>query len=68
MTTNEASMAVECHIVYEGQLHCIATHGPSGARLATDAPVAAFCLFGVALLVGVMPALPPSTSRLSTIR
>lgn len=32
-------MAVEINIVYEGQLHCAATHGPSGATLATDAPV-----------------------------
>ena len=32
-------MAVEIDIVYEGQLHCVATHGPSGATLASDAPV-----------------------------
>ena len=32
-------MAVEINLVYEGQLHCVATHGPSGATLATDAPV-----------------------------
>lgn len=32
-------MAVEIHITYEGQLHCSAKHGPSGATLATDAPV-----------------------------
>ena len=32
-------MAVEIDLVYEGQLHCVATHGPSGATLATDAPV-----------------------------
>src|SRR3954451_21240709 len=29
---------VEIKTVYEGQLHCTATHGPSGAVLATDAP------------------------------
>ena len=32
-------MAVEIDLVYEGQLRCAATHGPSGAKLATDAPV-----------------------------
>ena len=32
-------MAVEINIVYEGQLRCVATHGPSGATLSTDAPV-----------------------------
>lgn len=32
-------MAVEINLVYEGRLHCVATHGPSGATLATDAPV-----------------------------
>ncbi len=31
-------MAVETDIVYEGQLHCTATHGPSGQKLGTDAP------------------------------
>ncbi len=30
---------VEVTIDYEGQLRCIAEHGPSGSRLATDAPV-----------------------------
>ena len=32
-------MAVDIDLIYEGQLHCVATHGPSGATLATDAPV-----------------------------
>lgn len=32
-------MAVEINVTYEGQLRCAATHGPSGATLATDAPV-----------------------------
>jgi putative redox protein len=31
-------MAVEIEAVYEGDLHCTAVHGPSGDRLATDAP------------------------------
>jgi putative redox protein len=26
-------------VVYQGDLHCEATHGPSGASLATDAPL-----------------------------
>jgi putative redox protein len=30
---------VEIRIAYEGELRCRATHGPSGAELATDAPV-----------------------------
>ena len=30
---------VEMEIVYEGDLHCRARHGPSGAELATDAPL-----------------------------
>jgi putative redox protein len=32
-------MAVKIEAVYEGDLHCNAVHGPSGDRLATDAPV-----------------------------
>ena len=30
---------VKISVRYEGQLHCSATHGPSGAKLETDAPV-----------------------------
>ncbi len=30
---------VEITLVYEGQLRCAATHGPSGTTLITDAPV-----------------------------
>jgi len=29
---------VEMEIVYEGNLHCRARHGPSGSEMATDAP------------------------------
>ncbi len=32
-------MAVEITVVYEGELHCHATHGPSKQGLKTDAPV-----------------------------
>jgi putative redox protein len=32
-------MAVEVDIVYEGNLRCIPTHGPSRDSIATDAPV-----------------------------
>jgi putative redox protein len=32
-------MPVEINVVYEGGLHCAATHGPSKQNLATDAPV-----------------------------
>jgi len=32
-------MAVEMDIVYEGDLRCSATHGPSRERIITDAPV-----------------------------
>ena len=30
---------VDIKISYEGELHCDATHGPSGSRLQTDAPI-----------------------------
>lgn len=30
---------IEIRIDYEGQLHCAAVHGPSGATICTDAPV-----------------------------
>ncbi|NBS79801.1 OsmC family peroxiredoxin, partial [bacterium] len=30
---------VKISVRYEGQLHCQAVHGPSGTKLATDAPV-----------------------------
>lgn len=29
---------VPMKVVYEGGLHCLLTHGPSGSRIATDAP------------------------------
>jgi putative redox protein len=31
-------MSVPIDVVYEGELHCTATHGPSGETLTTDAP------------------------------
>ncbi len=30
---------VEITVQYEGDLHCVASHGPSGSKIATDAPV-----------------------------
>lgn len=30
---------VKCTITYQGNLHCALEHGPSGASVATDAPV-----------------------------
>ena len=32
-------MSVRISVRYEGQLHCEAVHGPSGTKLATDAPL-----------------------------
>ena len=32
-------MAVRVDVTYDGDLHCIAVHGPSGDRMITDAPV-----------------------------
>jgi len=32
-------MGVRVDVVYEGDLHCTAIHGPSGDRIVTDAPV-----------------------------
>ena len=32
-------MTVRVEVVYEGDLHCVATHGPSGDTITTDAPV-----------------------------
>lgn len=29
---------VKVSVIYEGNFHCLAVHGPSGASLATDAP------------------------------
>jgi uncharacterized OsmC-like protein len=31
-------MGVSMKVVYEGQLHCELTHGPSGTKISTDAP------------------------------
>ena len=35
----DPALSVKISVRYEGQLHCEAVHGPSGTRLATDAPV-----------------------------
>ena len=40
---------VEVNIIYEGSLRCVATHGPSGITLATDAPVVKINPAGCAL-------------------
>ena len=32
-------VSVEMDITYEGDLHCLASHGPSGQTITTDAPV-----------------------------
>ncbi len=32
-------MSVEVDIVYQGELHCTATHGPSHQSISTDAPL-----------------------------
>ncbi|MDA0667476.1 MAG: OsmC family protein [Planctomycetota bacterium] len=32
-------MTVEIDVVYQGELRCQATHGPSGVQVVTDAPV-----------------------------
>jgi putative redox protein len=32
-------MSVTIDVTYEGDLHCVAVHGPSGERILTDAPV-----------------------------
>ena len=34
-----ARTMVEIVSIYEGGLHCVAQHGPSGTKLSTDAPV-----------------------------
>ncbi len=32
-------MSIKMEAVYEGDLHCVVTHGPSGSTILTDAPV-----------------------------
>jgi putative redox protein len=38
-TPKETQMSVTVDVVYEGDLECTLTHGPSGDQMQTDAPV-----------------------------